>query len=943
MLIFLWMSRMRFRTSRSAFLLLFFLFSASFCPISSLAQKNSTIAGLRQLVATLDTFQQKMPAEKVLLHLDKPYYATGDTIWLKAYLFDAATLSASRTSGLLYIELENDSSTVLQRFMLPVISGLTWGNIALPKATLAEGSYTIRAYTNWMRNLGTAAAFTQRFYVSGTGAKLMVNSDLKKDQANGKEVFHLGLQLSDFNKQPLVLKDLQVKVLEGDRTLYKENLQTSENGWLRLNFTLPEKVTKPISLLAESNPKEEDKVHLHIPLILNLPKQIDLQFMPEGGNLVSGLATKIGFKAIGEDGNSVPVEGQILDGKQQVVATFKSVHNGMAFFNLIPEVGENYTARLTLPEGAAKTYPLPDIKSSGMVLRVNNIKSDDSLEVWIKTTLDLEKIPMAYYLIGQARGVVCYASVAAFKNKMFRVRIAKELFPTGIVRFTLLSATRQPINERVVFIDHHDGLKVNTVPDKKAYYLRDSIALTFTVKDNAGQPVNGSFSMAVTDDSQVNTDKFHQNSIWTDLLLTSDLKGTVEGPDDYANEDPLTWQYLDNLMLTQGWVAYSWKEIFTPPEMPEFPAQDEFKITGKVVNTLGKPMNAASVLLLSKKPFFMMDALSDADGRFVFKGFTDLDTTAFRIQARNKRGKSFGIGLEVDKFFPPAFAAHQSRLSPWYLNSDSTLLNYMRNAEILQKNEELPLSGHLLKEVQITARKIVKNSFNLNKPGNADQVLNEVDMKESGNLTLLQILDQKVTGFRIGHKKGLPVFMINEVEVLLSIDGQLIRGGEIDMGFESLKDKLNDFSAEALLGVEVMYSNAYRRSYLVYNGLNRMPGSSEDDDYAFLEITTTSGVGWYTKKVPGVDTYRPLPISRPIKFYRPRYTIKNRDVKQPDLRSTIHWEPNIVTDKTGKATVSFYAADHPGTYTVIFKGSNMQGNFAEQKVKLVIAAEIPIL
>jgi uncharacterized protein YfaS (alpha-2-macroglobulin family) len=45
-----------------------------------------------------------------------------------------------------------------------------------------------------------------------------------------------------------------------------------------------------------------------------------------------------------------------------------------------------------------------------------------------------------------------------------------------------------------------------------------------------------------------------------------------------------------------------------------------------------------------------------------------------------------------------------------------------------------------------------------------------------------------------------------------------------------------------------------------------------------------------------------------------------------DIRSTIYWEPNCVTDKDGKATISFYTADAPGKYTVIAEGTDLQGS-----------------
>jgi hypothetical protein len=44
-------------------------------------------------------------------------------------------------------------------------------------------------------------------------------------------------------------------------------------------------------------------------------------------------------------------------------------------------------------------------------------------------------------------------------------------------------------------------------------------------------------------------------------------------------------------------------------------------------------------------------------------------------------------------------------------------------------------------------------------------------------------------------------------------------------------------------------------------------------------------------------------------FYSPKYDVKKPEYEKPDLRTTIHWEPNVVTDEDGNATISFYNAD----------------------------------
>jgi hypothetical protein len=95
---------------------------------------------------------------------------------------------------------------------------------------------------------------------------------------------------------------------------------------------------------------------------------------------------------------------------------------------------------------------------------------------------------------------------------------------------------------------------------------------------------------------------------------------------------------------------------------------------------------------------------------------------------------------------------------------------------------------------------------------------------------------------------------------------------------------------------------------------------------SFIEITTRSGHGPYLNNTPGTYLYKPLPISWPVAFYKPKYLVKDITKHTPDLRSTISWEPNIVTDNNGEAKVWFYTADKPTTYSLILEGSDMNGN-----------------
>jgi hypothetical protein len=94
--------------------------------------------------------------------------------------------------------------------------------------------------------------------------------------------------------------------------------------------------------------------------------KVDVQFFPEGGNLVAGLPSVVGFKAQAATGRGATISGQVLDAQNKPVgAAFKSQHLGMGRVSFTPAAGQRYHARVTLADGTTADYPLPAVQPSG--------------------------------------------------------------------------------------------------------------------------------------------------------------------------------------------------------------------------------------------------------------------------------------------------------------------------------------------------------------------------------------------------------------------------------------------------------------------------------------------------------------------------------------------------------------------------------------------------
>jgi hypothetical protein len=918
--------------SRFTKLLLVFLImiSADF----AFAQKEE----INNMISAVNKFSDHQALEKIYLQMDKPVYSVSDTVWFKAYLFDVIGLEAAKKSGILYVEIANDSNRLIKRIMLPVFSGLTYGSIDLSKESMPDGTYLLSAYTNWMQNFGDQYIFKKTFYISNaTDQDWLIAFQKKVNQEKDKSKIQLQFDIKQYDHFPVGLRELQFKVTDEKKTWFKGNVETTYDGLLNLDFELPASiVSNKLNLNITDLRKGQGRRLFNIPLPLNRMDHIDLQFMPEGGALVAGLPARVAFKAINEDGLGVHLEAKVYDAKGQQVALLSGNHKGMGSFDLIPQAAEQYTARLSLPDGSYKNYPLPAVKLSGLTMKIANPLNKDSCEVIVSATPDRINSGSTYFLMGQARGKVYYGASFKFKKRDFKIMVSKHIFPDGIVRFTLTGADKIALSERVIFIDHSETLNIALSQNKATFKPRDSVSIDIKVTDNMRNPVQGSFSVAITDDGQVKTDSIATGSMLTHLFLTDDLKGNVEDPGYYlqALTDSVKWHNLDELLLAQGWMSYDWNDVFKPEKVYKFDAEPEFLIKGKVTNVFNKPVAKSGITLLSKKPVMLMDTITNAQGIFTFKGVFPSDTAVFFIQARNKNGKSNNVGIEMEEFKPPVFVTEYLRQVPWNVNVDTGNRKLVDHKIQMVKDQRRIKGTNMLKEVEIKAKKVITDSKNLNGPGGADVIIGEDVLERSGRTTLGDLIRKNVKGFGLRYTKtGAAYYAILNKPVHLIIDGLdteffLPTGMSLDQYFRQYFDY---YDAEEIKGIEVMVTGKYQMSY----GARFLDAFENPFDNAFIEVTTRGGKGPFVKKAVGTYIYKPMPFSLPKQFYAPKYKIQSQ-ADGSDIRSTIFWEPNIVTDKDGKASISFYTADKPGNYSLIMEGSDMQGAVGVKRARIVV-------
>ncbi len=272
----------------------------------------------------------------------------------------------------------------------------------------------------------------------------------------------------------------------------------------------------------------------------------DIQFFPEGGNLVNGLTSKVAFKVVGQDGKGVNFKGAIINQRNDTIARFRPLKFGMGNFIFKPNLKDTYKAIVYInAENKPIIKELPAIFDQGYVIQLAD--NANQLAVTVNSNVNHGEV----YLFAHTKSVSKSVQSAALVNGTARFLIDKNLLGEGISHFTIFNNTRQPVCERLYFKRPTQKVTINLNPDQEQYGVRKKVNVAVLVKDQQGQPLVSDLSMSVyqTDSLQTTEPGDIVNYLW----LTSDLKGNIESPDYYfKNKDAEADQAVDNLMSVSG-------------------------------------------------------------------------------------------------------------------------------------------------------------------------------------------------------------------------------------------------------------------------------------------------------------------------------------------------------------------------------------------------------
>ena len=885
-----------------ALLLTFLINTASFAQTDSVP--------LSTILEKTGKFLEGRPTEKLYLHFDKPYYSVGDTIYFKAYLTMTGHVP-SEISKVMYVDIINERDSVIKTVKLPVVNSTAIGSVVLSQYSFKQGNYHVQAYTNWMFNFEDAYFFHKTFYLGNTIDKHLITHVTYQSVTTDKGAkVTARILYKDQDGVPLANKKVNWKLLLKFDVADRGRGTTDDNGYLNIELNAKQaaefatgELTTAITTVSETPYESTFSLKTAI-------KALDVQFFPEGGTLLTSVNSKVAFKAIKSDGLGIDIKGIVVDNTGKTVLNFSSQHLGMGLFEFTPEAAKTYKANVTFPDGSQASYPLPETQTEGVNLFVKNTDSENvTVRLVGNEAFIANNRNRSFYIVAQSGGIICYAAQAVIQGGSYAAKIPKSKFPTGILQFTLFSSEGYVYSERIIFINRNDQLNVTLSTDRPAYNRRQKVKMTVSSKSN-GHPAESNLSVAVVDETKVPFDENAETTILSSLLLSSDIKGYIEKPNYYFRDTSASRRAdLDVLMLTQGFRKFSYDNVLTDKYTAvTVLAEQGIDISGTLRLNNGMAVNRGSISLQIPDKSFSTTTTTDADGRYRFSGLNFQDSSKVILSARNNTNAK-NMTISVDGMLSP-IVSKNGNAADAIANIDSVLAPYLQNSKRQY--------ARILDEVVVKATKIVKAPSHKDYASlsglspMADHTIGGDKIK--GCAILLNCLQTMAMGltyqdnnfyitrsYNAGDKTPAQIFLSGQpvdVGVLTSINPAEVESIEI-----FLKDELG------------LVNKMYQTNGVI--SINMKKIEKQKISMADLQNLIPKN---------NVVTFSPMGYSKARQFYSPKYDTPQSKTLGIDLRTTIYWNPKVLTDKNGVAVLEYYNADAKGTYKAIVEGFDKDGN-----------------
>lgn len=580
----------------------------------------------------------------------------------------------------------------------------------------------------------------------------------------------------------------------------------------------------------------------------------------------------------------------MFNSKGDTLTNFRSEHNGMGIFTMNPVNNETYYVTVRTNDSITKRFDLPAIEPKGISIAMSHYKQEIRYEIQ-KT--EATEWPQKLFLLAHTRGKL--AILQPINPKRTFGKMNDSLFTEGITHFMLIDEQGNALSERLIFVPDHKPNQWQITTDQPTYGKREKVSLQIAAKDSEGNPVEGTFSVSITDRKSIQPDSLADN-ILSNLLLTSDLKGYVEDPAFYfLNQDARTLRSIDYLMMTHGWRRHKMENVLRTPSLNFTNYIEKGQtISGRIMGFFGANVKKGPICVLAPKYNIIATTETDEKGQFIVNT-SFRDSTTFLVQARTKKGFA-GVDILMD---PPQYpvATHKA---PYFNGATTFMEDYLMNTRD-QYYMEGGMRVYNLKEVTVTAKRERPSSKSIYTGGINTYTVEEDRLQGYGQTAF----DAASRLPSVTITNGSEIHIRNNSEpAIIVID---------DIVYEDASDILKDIQVSDMSSISLL-----RGADAVILGPRASGGA--------VVITLKDPRNLPARPAQGIITYTPLGYSESVEFYHPTYdTPEKKNAQRSDFRSTVYWNPELRLDAEGKATIEYYTPDSTAPEDIIIEGVDKNG------------------
>ncbi|MVN76619.1 hypothetical protein GO988_09815 [Hymenobacter sp. HMF4947] len=614
----------------------------------------------------------------------------------------------------------------------------------------------------------------------------------------------------------------------------------------------------------------------------------DVQFFPEGGALVQGLASKVAFRIADKAGHGLAATGTVRDTRGAVVATFRTLKFGLGSFSLPPvEAGAAYVADLRLANGTSLTAKLPAVAAQGYALQLEDA-SATQLRISVAARV---AGATSLALVAHSGQHVATAQVVRLDAQGQAVFVVdKRELLDGVSHFTLFNSRREPVCERLYFQRPRHPLAISAAAAKGQYGPRERVALHLATP----QAANLSLAVYQLDSLTAGAAPVDISSF---LSLTSDLKGTVENPVYYLRDSSQVGRAAtDNLMLTHGWSRFSWRDVLAPrpPALPYPPELNGPLVQGRVRTAAGAPApGIVAYLATPSRTVRFYSSRSRPDGLVQFELKDLYGPHQLIVQTNWRRDSTYQLELlspystRYAASTPSSFAlapALTAALTQRHIQTQVQRAYFGTHAQYaLPPRDTLGFFGTPAEQYRL------------------DDFTRFKVMEE--------VMREYVMGVRVRlHKDGFHFLVADKQHQVMFHEDPLV-----------LLDGVPVFNVNKLMAFDplrirqvAVVTNRYYYGPEVYEGV--VSYRTYKSDLAGFPLDPRALLADYE----GVQGQR--------EFFAPRYeTAQQQQSTLADFRNLLHWQPEIKTSAGRAQELTFYTSDQVGRYLVVVQGLAANG------------------